>query len=213
MRPDMFFYGIEAGQVRPMIERYGQDILIGVDTLDPSFNDVMDEVVYAGGLMHAHMHFLEPSKIAADSLGIDVSSKKWTKEWYDDGWLRYLLREIELHDRLGFYSFSIRLAFDTSLKLLDFLANLDTMRWEQDLDIKLMLWDVSEYAMSAMVDAVRCGQIRQHLFAPFAVFGPGTGDHRRQAAFCDMLNIRAITPQHDLPNLHKGVLCNDLICR
>jgi hypothetical protein len=211
----MFFYGIEAEQVRPLIERYGQDILIGVETRDPSFNAVMDEVVYCGGLMHAHMTQFELSKIYADSVGIDVTDKKWTKHWQDNGWRRYLLREIELYDRLGFYSFSIDLtgSFDSSLQWLFFLRDVDAMRWQRDIDIKWMLWDVNEVVMSAIVDGVRCGEMRKHMFAPFAVFGPGTGDHRKQAAYCDILNIRAITPQHDLPNLHKGVLCTELISR
>lgn len=216
MKPVRFFHTSEKQytrqQVDHLVQKHGQDILIGGDEgWDEDFDEAMDAVVDAGAMMHVYTmgpgmyewSREEAGKIRqeARSVGLNVKEKNWKHHWYGGAWLQVSLDKIHKYDRLGFYSIEIDnldSTFKMGIEWINFYKMFAAMRKREGLDIRLMIKNLDIITLSQLAADVAAGSIPADTFAAFAIFERGTGSSRQQLAVCADMGIQAVTPMNGL---------------
>lgn len=196
--------------LKKMVDQYGQNILVGGDPgWNEDFEEAMKAVDFHGAYKHVYLtgpgmmewspEEVKEIKAAAKSIGIDTSKPSWKDQWFKaGGWEKKVQAWFKEYDAKGFYSAEID-NLDAVMdqdpdKFIAFLDRLDTFLCKYNLTIKLMVKNLSEDQLTALIDY----QPRPELLCEFGMFEAGSGCPSRQANLAAKIGIQAVTPRNGL---------------
>lgn len=201
-------------EIKRFVNKYGQNILIGGDPgYGSDFDNVMREVDHYGAYKHVYLvgpgmmdwsaEEREEIKNNAKSVGINTSSGKWQTEWYKEGgWEKKVQEWFVEYDKEGFYSAEIDnldgVWEQDPEENLQFLIRHQDFTDKNNLNIKLMIKNLSEDQLNRIILAVEEQKLRLDIFASFGMFEKGSGDPESQIELCKKLEITAVTPINGL---------------
>ena len=187
--------GISPRKVRNLKIKYGDDILIGVD---PGMGDTPDEdaqntidsckeldlafhVYLVGpGMMDWSEEEANQVRQHAKSVGINTKEKGWHKKWFDDGWLKKAKQQFKYYNQMGAYSCEID-NMDGPLEndpddTIEAYLELQAYFKEENIKTKLMIKNLDEDQLEALIENVNSGKLSKDLFTEWGMFEEAPGD-------------------------------------
>lgn len=196
-------------QIEKFVKNYGTGILVGGD---PGWGDDFEQAMEACDEHHVYKHvyltgpgMMEWSqeerdliKMMARSVGINTSDQDWQDQWYKQGgWEKKVHEWFKQYN--DFYSAEIDnldgVWDQDPEQYLQFLKRFGKWRLDNKIDVKLMVKNLSEEQLEAMIDD--CEWDRD-MVAQFGMFEKGSGSPKRQIELCRKLDIVAVTPINGL---------------
>lgn len=218
--PKRYFFnankGISPKQINNLVNKYGNNILIGVD---PGENDTPSDVAkpsldcLKNLKIPAHIYCVGPGMMSwsqqernqikryAKSVGIDISKNDWHKEWLAHGWEKKTLQQFKWYnDNYNAYSMEIDnldAVFEKKQDaLIPWFIQLKKNLRNANVKTKLMLKNLSDDQLHDLIDAN--ADLNLEFLCGFAMFEKGTGNPRTQIKLCESIGIQAITPINGL---------------
>ena len=211
--------------VASIVKKYGTDILIGGDPgFGADFDRAMKSVDKQGAKKHVYLFgpgmeswsSEEATEIrnAAESIGLDVDSKNWRKEWYaGGGWIKKVEEWFAIYGAMGFYSAEVD-NIDSALendpdKLMVFYHHMQDFCQKNKIETKLMIKNLSTKELLIL----RENHTITPFLAPFGIFEEGTGNPKVQTRLCHEFGITAVTPENGLRDTNTyGTITTGIHC-
>ncbi len=208
--------GIPPYKVEAIKEKYGS-ALVGID---PGQDDTPDEEsmatikavkkhklalhVYLVGVGMWSWSRDEQRQIIAfaESVGIDTDKSHWhRREWLTWGWKAKTLQQFIYYYRThGAYSCEIDNLDSAPMKkdpekTIEYYVSLQNELAKAKCPIKLMIKNLDEDQLEALIDAVQVKKtIKKEFLCEWGMFEEGTGKIKEQIRLCKQLGIYAVTP-------------------
>lgn len=206
--------GIPPVRVRKIVEKYGKNVLIGVD---PGLKDfpveesqaTIDEVKKQGAFFHVYLvgpgmeswstDEAKQIKYLAASIGIDTKKSTWKRIWKAGGWEKKVQQQFEFYNKMGAYSCEIDnldgIWDKDPVKNAEFYVRLQNWRVENKINTKLGVKNLDEDQLEKVIEYVDAGKLSTDLFAPFGMFEKGSGNIAKQISLSEKLGFKAVTPK------------------
>lgn len=209
---------ISVQKVERAISQYGKNILVGVDSgcvEDGEAAAIIETTRKVGARLHIYLEGpggvtgeqwtadeLARIKVRATAEGIDtgVPLRDWMAIWNREGWKTFTYKQLRAYKALGFESAEIDnlangIAKDPeNVKPAEYLEFFKLYRqWFEKGDVpRLMLKNLSEDELDALIDAVNEGHLPREMFADFHIAETDSGDKRKQAAQSARIGIKTV---------------------
>ena len=219
---------ISPSHVKKLVNTYGTNILIGID---PGSKDTPNSSslvtikatktkIYTVPL---HVYLVGPGMMSwsseerkqiaymARTVKIDTNKSNWKQQWYSTGWKRKNIQQFEYYYK-NYNAYSCEIDnIDSStirrdpIKTVNFYNELNDTLKEKGIKTKLMIKNLSESQLEAVIDA----KFTTDFLCEFGMFEAGTGNHKKQIALCEKIGIQAITPINGItPSEQYGTITN-----
>lgn len=220
--------GIPPDRVERLVDKYGRDILIGID---PGENDrpsedpknTIEKVKDLGAKLHVYLvgpgmmswseQEREQIQRFADSVGIDIEDKNWHNEWIFWGWKEKVLEQFEYyfteHNAYSCEIDNLDSALDSSdpEQYISYYMELEKALKEKNITTKLMVKNLSEDILLTLQEAINKNDISIDFICEWGMFEKDSGDVDEQIRLCKEMGIYAVTPKTGITDTyHYGTV-------
>lgn len=198
--------GVSAKQVRDAADKYGR-IMVGFDSGNipdaalKAARDVGAELeIYVEGPGGPTGDAWSPDesarvKKAAASVGVNTRKTGWMKDWDAWGWKAFTFKQLEAFKENGYSAAEIdnlgRVLGEDVGPLLAFFGEYAERCLVGRLP-RLVMKNITEEQMTAVVDAVKNGRLPRAMFSEFHISETGSGDRAEQDRLSSMIGIRTV---------------------
>lgn len=198
--------GVSAKQVRDAAAKY-ERIMVGFDS-----GNIPDAALQAAKEAGAELEIYvegpggptgdkwapdETARVkkAAASVGINTRKGAWMKDWDAWGWKAFTFKQLEAFKEEGYAAAEIdnlgRVLGDGAEPLLAFFGEYGERCMAGRLP-RLVMKNISEAQMAAVVDAVKSGQLPRAMFSEFHISETDSGDRAEQDRLSSSIGIRTV---------------------
>lgn len=198
--------GVSAKQVRDAAEKYDR-IMVGFDagnipdaTMKAARDAGAELEIYVEGPGGPTGNSWSPDesarvKKAAASVGVNTKKNGWMKDWDAWAWKAFTFKQLEAYKEDGFTAAEIdnlgRVLGEGVDPLIEFFGEYAEKCMAGRLP-RLIMKNISEDQMQAVVAAVKDGRLPRAMFAEFHISERGSGDRKEQDRLSSMIGIRTV---------------------
>ena len=198
--------GVSAKQVRDAAQKYDR-IMVGFDS-----GNIPDAALKAAREVGAELEIYvegpggptgdawspdESARVKKAAASVGVSTKKgaWMKDWDAWGWKAFTFKQLEAFREDGYSAAEIdnlgRVLGDGVGPLMAFFSEYAERCLAGRLP-RLVMKNITETQLAAVVDAVKGGRLPRSMFSEFHISETGSGDRAEQDRLSSMIGIRTV---------------------
>ncbi len=193
---------IPTDRVKETARRYNGNVLIGVDANSDYANTLL-AARQASARLHVYLEGPggstgeswtpdEKERCQEAARRVGILDKEWQTRWDEGGWKVWTFMQLRRFKSEGFESAEVDNLQRVVPSLLDFYQEYASW-WQRGLVPRLMLKNLDEPSMRAVVDAVKAGKLPREMLADFAVFETSAGDPTGTTKVASELGIVTVT--------------------